>query len=176
MHAFNYGYTFSAPASDCMPFLSSADAIVNVRHTARFDVRPAVASPVNKSPLEFILFGLTYYKQDGTVANTFVNKSPLEFILFGPLARFARQESGVAPWELVQPLQVRVVTDSDGMMLASDDFFLIYGVGETVAAALADYAVTLVEFYHLISASVKENPMDTPLFDRLRTYLRECRN
>lgn len=150
MHAFNYGYTFSAPASDCMPFLSSADAIVNVRHTARFDVRPAVASPVNKSPLEFILFG--------------------------PLARFARQESGVAPWELVQPLQVRVVTDSDGMMLASDDFFLIYGVGETVAAALADYAVTLVEFYHLISASVKENPMDTPLFDRLRTYLRECRN
>ena len=146
MHPINCGYTFSGPASDCMPFPSSADAIVNVRHTAKLDMCPAVASKVNEWPLEFVLFG--------------------------PLAQFARQESSIAQWKLVQPLHVRVVTDSDGSNLASDDFFLNYGIGDTVAAALADYAVTLVEFYHLISASVKVNPMDKPLFDRLRTYLR----
>ena len=146
MHSNYHEYTFSAPASDCMPFPWSADAIVNVRDTAKLDVRPAVASKVNRPPLDIVLYGA--------------------------LAQYARQESSIARWKLVQPLQVRVVTDSDGIMLVSDDFFLNYGTGDSVSAALAGYAVTLVEFYHLISASVKVNPMDRPLFDRLRTYLR----
>ena len=147
MAAFNCGNTSSEPGANVMLLSQFARTTGKARYTTEYDVRPALASTIDKPPLDLVLNG--------------------------PLAKMARQESSIAQWELMRPLHVRVLTDSDGTIFASDDVFLNYGVGDTVAAALADYAVSLVEFYHLVSASATTNPMDKPLLDRLCAYLRE---
>ncbi len=143
---FGTGTYASAPrGSGGMDFLPLADANGNAYATNRLGFQTAVATRVN-------LF-------------------PLDIVLHGPLVRYASLGSVADNWQIVKPLQIRMSADTDGTLLASDDYFLNYGVGNTIGAAIANYVVTLVEFYHLLSANVKDNPLDQPLVDRLRSYI-----
>jgi hypothetical protein len=75
-------------------------------------------------------------------------------------------------WVILQPLQVRIVRDSDGYFNAGDDVFHVYGDGLTREEALQDYKVALVEFYELVVEGAQDDPHDQALLARLQQYLR----
>lgn len=54
---------------------------------------------------------------------------------------------------LRRPLLVAVEQDEDGGTVVSDDQFLVYGVGRDRACAVADFLVSLGEFYELSRAA-----------------------
>jgi hypothetical protein len=75
-------------------------------------------------------------------------------------------------WEIIQPLQVMVDIDEDGYYTASDNLFLVYGDGNTLAEALQDYRASLVDYYQLLDARSEDDPPTQALFRRVRRYLR----
>lgn len=78
----------------------------------------------------------------------------------------------IAPgWTVVQPILLNVETDADNSVVVSDEIFMVYGVGNTVAEALFDYATSLIELYELLAQSAETNPFDGPQLAILQTYL-----
>lgn len=76
----------------------------------------------------------------------------------------------VPGWEVIQPLALNIQYDEDGSVVVSDKSFYIYGCGETVQAAVYDYAVSLSEYYEILE-SYDDEPSHS-LFNLLRQYLR----
>jgi hypothetical protein len=79
---------------------------------------------------------------------------------------------GISPgWSLKLPLLIRIERDSDGSFIVSDDIFAVHGDGLTLRHAVRDYAASLVEYYHLLSARVASDAHTMALFRRLQRYL-----
>lgn len=74
-------------------------------------------------------------------------------------------------WSLKLPLLIRIERDSDGSFIVSDDIFAMHGDGLTLRHAVRDYAASLVEYYHLLSARVASDVHTMALFRRLQRYL-----
>lgn len=53
-------------------------------------------------------------------------------------------------------LLITLEQDEDGLYLASDDQFAVYGDGETLAEALKDYIVSLIEYFEILAAHATE--------------------
>ena len=70
---------------------------------------------------------------------------------------------------LARPLSVWVEQDEEGMFLASDSVTTVYGYGDTGQDAVADYVVSLVEYYELLEES--ESLTTVSALDSLRRYL-----
>jgi hypothetical protein len=88
--------------------------------------------------------------------------SPLQYLLSG---------SVWSGWRLVQPLLLTLERDEDGCYIASDDQFAVYGDGGTLAEALQDYIVSLIEYYEILAARADDDLPTQALFRRLRLYL-----
>ncbi|NPV57632.1 MAG: hypothetical protein HPY76_13310 [Anaerolineae bacterium] len=73
--------------------------------------------------------------------------------------------------ELIMPLQINIVRQSDLTYVVSDDVFLVYGHGDGLEEALIDYAESLASYYRIIENNSGVNPFDKKLFARLQTYI-----
>lgn len=79
----------------------------------------------------------------------------------------------VAPnWKIVQPLSV-TIEQGDDSYIASDDVFVMYGLGDDIAEAVQDYISVLTEYYEVLSSHHDEP--SASLFNRLRSYLQPIR-
>ena len=88
---------------------------------------------------------------------------PIQISLFGRIA---------PEWKIVQPLLVTVEHDDDSF-IASDDVFLMYGLGDDVVEAVQDYISVLTEYCEVLS-SHQDEPSVT-LFRLLQSYLQPVR-
>ena len=70
---------------------------------------------------------------------------------------------------LVRPLTIAVEQDEEGMFLASDSVTTVYGYDDTGTEALADYMLSLVEYYDLLEES--DSLTTVSALDSLRKYL-----
>jgi len=52
-------------------------------------------------------------------------------------------------------MQIKVERDEDGSFLVSDEMFAMYGEGDSLPAALRDYATTLTEYEGLLNAGAE---------------------
>ncbi|MFN8483303.1 MAG: hypothetical protein U0768_09710 [Anaerolineae bacterium] len=69
-------------------------------------------------------------------------------------------------------MPIVVERESDGSYVVSDTEFLVYGNGETLAEAMGDYRVSLVELYNLVEADAGTgDPISQAQLDQLHTYL-----
>lgn len=84
------------------------------------------------------------------------------FSLVGPIA---------PGWEMITPLVVRVEQDDDGSYVIDEETFMVYGSGETLAAAQQDYVASLLEYYQLVADGARENLHDQATLRKLKTYL-----
>jgi len=76
----------------------------------------------------------------------------------------------VAPeWKVIQPLLITLERDTDGSILASEEVFCMYGIGQDVVGAIEAYIDALVEYYQLLSAHNDEPTR--ALFTALQNYL-----
>lgn len=119
---------------------------------------------------------------DATAERTIANRAPLgqvvslnqrpassvddystECYLFGPIAQ---------DWILVQPLELTIEQEEDESYLVSEDIFLLYGTGNTLAEALFDYSNALIEYHQLLAQRGEANPLDLPILDRVRFFLK----
>ncbi len=85
--------------------------------------------------------------QGFTAASTQPASATADSILSGELA---------PGWQIREPIFVRIEIDEDGRFLASDYISVVYGDGETAAAALNDYKQSLIEYYNLTAAEEAE--------------------
>jgi hypothetical protein len=88
---------------------------------------------------------------------------PIQFQLLGQIAR---------EWTIVQPLLVTIERGDDSY-IASDDVFMMYGLGESIAEAVQDYVSVLTEYYEILSSHNDEPSVS--LFSRFQTYLQPIR-
>lgn len=94
--------------------------------------------------------------------------------LYGAYISFAIPLKGrILPgWELIRPLMVTIERDEDGSFVVTDEVFMVYGTGLTVTLALRDYVNSLVEYYQIIEAKVRNGHQpDEPGFVHLSAYL-----
>jgi len=78
----------------------------------------------------------------------------------------------IAPgWEITQPLLVTLEADEDNCYIVSDDQFSVYGDGDSLADALQDYIVSLVDYYELLATRTADDLATSDLFHRLQSYL-----
>jgi hypothetical protein len=85
---------------------------------------------------------------------------PVSVTLFGPIGPELR---------IVQPLTINIERD-DNSYIASDDVFIMYGLGDDIPSALQDYISVLTEYYDVLS-SLNDEP-SVELFHHLQVYLR----
>lgn len=84
----------------------------------------------------------------------------IQVSFFGPINR---------EWEFRQPLLITIEQGDDNSFIVSDQVFAMYGVGEQVADAIADYISALLEYYELLS--LRRDEPSLKLFRRLQSYL-----
>ena len=84
-----------------------------------------------------------------------------EMILFGKIT---------AEWQIVQPLTI-TIEHADGLYIASDEIFDIYGDGDTEYEALEDYKVSLIDYYQLIEIRGQNDKQTQALLDHLQFYI-----
>jgi hypothetical protein len=82
--------------------------------------------------------------------------------LLGPLADGYR---------LIKPLLVKIEPGDDGDCLVSDDLFGVYGSGNSESKALADYRLSLVEYFDLVAARAGTNEANRALFSTLESFV-----
>ena len=92
-----------------------------------------------------------------------VNHSSITYLLQGEIK---------PGWTVVKPLLLTVERDEHGDFVYSDDRFNIYGEGPTQSSALADYIVSLVEYYDLLAARADADQCTDSVFSYLAQYLR----
>lgn len=68
------------------------------------------------------------------------------------------------------PLPICVERDTDGLVVASDDIFNVYGVGESWDEAISDYKSSLVEFFEIIGGG--QDSESRRLLQHLGAYLK----
>lgn len=91
---------------------------------------------------------------------------PRQSLLFGHLGPYAPH------WTIREPLPVNFIRDEDGTSIISDEVFPVYGTGDTIAEAMADYVTSLVELYEIVEHDVAEGvPHTRDEFARLSLYL-----
>jgi len=74
-------------------------------------------------------------------------------------------------WRRIKPLVLTIECDSNEQYLMSDDEFMVYGVGTTIAEAYGDYVVSLIEYFGLVEQGTAENRYDAAELKHLRAYL-----
>lgn len=89
--------------------------------------------------------------------------SPIQISLLGRIA---------PEWKIVQPLSVTIERD-DGSFIASDDVFVMYGLGDDIAECVQDYVTVLIEYYDVLSSHHDEPSV--ALFQHLQSYLQPIR-
>ena len=78
----------------------------------------------------------------------------------------------VAPgWVLRQVLSLRVEREIGGWYVVSDDIFAVYGDGGSVNAALGDYILSLIEYYHLVAHDAGRDALSAAHFAHLQSYV-----
>ena len=109
--------------------------------------------------------GRAYYNVSARGASTVivVNHAPITYVLHGEIR---------PGWTVVKPLLLTVERDEYGDFVYSDDTFNNYGEGPTQSSALADYVVSLVEYYELLEARAGADPCTDSVFSHLSQYLR----
>jgi hypothetical protein len=90
--------------------------------------------------------------------------SPIQIHLLGRIA---------PEWKIVQPLLVTIERGDDYSFIASDDVFVMYGLGDDITEAVQDYISVLTEYYEVLSSHQDEPSVS--LFNRLQTYLQPIR-
>lgn len=85
---------------------------------------------------------------------------PLQVSLFGRIA---------PEWRIVEPLTVTIDREN-GFYIASDDVFVMYGLGEDIPLAIKDYISVLTEYYEVLAH--QEDAPSVALFHHLQGYLR----
>ena len=110
-------------------------------------------------------FGRAFYNVSarGAAAVIRVNLSPITHLLQGEIK---------PGWTVVKPLLLIVERDEYGDFVFSDDKFNIYGEGPTQSSALADYIVSLVEYYDLLAARADADQCTNSVLSYLAQYLR----
>ncbi len=78
----------------------------------------------------------------------------------------------VPGWSLIRPLPVTVQETAAGEVIISESVFLVYGVGRAREEAMADLAVSLVEYYGLVERGAAQNNHDQQELRQLQQYLR----
>lgn len=73
-----------------------------------------------------------------------------------PRATIVLTEISGKEWRLVQPLTLQYEQDTDGSHLVSDNIFLVYGVGDSIAEAMRDYTISLFEYYEIVATNVTD--------------------
>ena len=58
-----------------------------------------------------------------------------------------------AGWRLTSPITVTVERDENGGFLASEMVTTVYGYGQSGPSAIADYILSLIEYYEIVQAS-----------------------
>ena len=76
----------------------------------------------------------------------------------------------VPGWKLENPLPICVERDTDGRVIASDDIFNVYGVGQSWDEAISDYKGALVEFFEIIDGG--QDSESRSLLQHLGAYLK----
>ena len=84
-----------------------------------------------------------------------------QIILFGEIT---------AEWKIVQPLPI-TIEQSDGLYIANDEIFDVYGDGDTEYEAVEDYKISLLDCYQLAESRALEDEQNQALFDHLRLYI-----
>jgi len=79
-------------------------------------------------------------------------------------------ELGGENWKLLRPFVLRYERDTDGSHLMSDSIFLVYGIGDTIDAAVRDYVTSLLEYYEIIAANVTDEATARQ-FAQIQQYL-----
>jgi hypothetical protein len=76
----------------------------------------------------------------------------------------------IAPgWKIVKPIALDIERD-EGFFIISNDIFLVYGYGDSLEAARADYIQSLLEYYDILVD--KTDGPTRSLFRHLKSYLR----
>jgi hypothetical protein len=89
--------------------------------------------------------------------------SPIQIHLLGRIA---------PDWRVLQPLLITIERDDDSF-IASDDVFVMYGLGADIAESVQDYVKVLAEYYEVLSSHQDEPSV--ALFRRLQSYLQPIR-
>ena len=105
-------------------------------------VHPADASAkdVPLSTVEPTLIGQRYFQREIYPGNASVSGFPQfhEWDFFVYL--YGRIIQG---WEIIDPILITIEPDNDSL-IASETIFSVYGIGDTVSAAVQDYAISLI--------------------------------
>lgn len=88
----------------------------------------------------------------------------IQVSFFGPINR---------DWEFRQPLLITIEQGEDNSFIISDQVFAMYGAGEQVADAIADYISAILEYYELLSS--RHDEPSVRLFQHLQSYLQPIR-
>jgi hypothetical protein len=72
---------------------------------------------------------------------------------------------------IVQPLQINIELEEDQSYVISDDIFLVYGNGGDLSSAIADYLLSLTEYYQIVEHNANLNQFDNKQFTFLKTYV-----
>ena len=70
---------------------------------------------------------------------------------------------------VVQPIELTWAVDEFRQNVISDDVSFMYGVGDTVELAMADYKASLIDYY--LTLSSRQDAPTRKLFDRLCKYI-----
>lgn len=73
-------------------------------------------------------------------------------------------------WRLINPIPLSTCREDDGQVLVWDSIVDEYGIGATLADALADYETSLIEYYGLI-AEFPDDVHGCYLLAELRKYI-----
>ncbi len=75
-------------------------------------------------------------------------------------------------WQIHQPISVRIEIDDNGRFVASDLISVVYGEGETAAAALNDYKQSLIDYYTMTATEDDEgDPFARHQMEQFRLHL-----
>ena len=87
-----------------------------------------------------------------------------------PVREIILFEKITAGWQIVQPLTI-TIEHSDGLYIASDDIFGVYGDTDTEYNALEDYKISLRDYYKLIKIRAQDDKQTQALLRHLQFYI-----
>ncbi len=73
--------------------------------------------------------------------------------------------------EMTRQLDLHVERIRKGLIIISDDEFMVYGEGKTYAEALIEYKASMADYFELVHDSAQDHPPSLALFDKLLEYI-----